>query len=277
MITAPAYQTSTGLYVPTAKVVWSDDKPCHPQTGEELTVVIAKMSKSLGNVVNPDEIVRDWGADSMRLYEMYMGPLDSGKVWDTRAIVGVQRFLQRSWRLIVGDERDDGDFPVRPSLDEDRPPDEATERLLHRTIKKVTEDIETLAFNTALAQLMTFVNEATKRPEALTQSQAERFVLILSPFAPHIGEELWERLGHRESLAYEPWPSHDESLCAEEIVEIPVQINGRLRARLHVPVTIPEEELIAKAKEAVASRLEGKEVLKEVVVPGRLVNLVIRG
>lgn len=277
MITAPAYQTSTGLYVPTARVVWKDDKPHHPESGEELNMVIAKMSKSLGNVVNPDEIIRDWGADSMRLYEMYMGPLEAGKVWDTRAIVGVQRFLQRSWRLLVGEERDEGDFLIRPSLFEDRSPDQSMERLLHQTIKKVTEDIEALAFNTALAQLMTFVNETTKKPDVLTHSQAERFVLLLAPFAPHIGEELWERLGHRESLAYEPWPSYDESLCAEEVVEIPVQINGKIRGRLHVPPTIPQEELMAKAKEAVAPRLEGKEVLKEVVVPGRLVNLVVRG
>ena len=277
MITAPAYQTSTGPYVPTAKVVWKDEKPCHPETGEELNVVTAKMSKSVGNVVNPDEIIRDWGADSMRLYEMYMGPLETGKVWDTRAIVGVQRFLQRSWRLLVGEERDEGVFPVRPSLIEDRPSDQAIERLLHQTIKKATEGIEALAFNTALAQLMTFVNEATKKPDALTRSQAERFVLILSPFAPHIGEELWERLGHGDSLAYESWPSYDESLCAEEVVEIPVQINGKIRARLHVPPTIAKEKLIAKAKEAVMSRLEGKEVVKEVVVPGRLVNLVVRG
>ncbi len=255
MITAPAYQTATGLYVPTAKVVWKDDKPYHPVTGERLNVVIAKMSKSLGNVVNPDEIIRDWGADSMRLYEMYMGPLESTKVWDTRAIVGVQRFLQRSWRLIVGDERDEGDFPVRPSLTEDKPPAETIERLLHQTIKKVTEDIESLAFNTALAQLMTFVNEATKNPDALTKSQAERFVLILAPFAPHIAEELWQRLGHNQSLAYESWPNYDESLCVEQIVEIPVQINGKVRARLHVSVAINQEELVSKAREAVASRL----------------------
>ncbi|MFH1743407.1 MAG: class I tRNA ligase family protein, partial [bacterium] len=277
MITAPAYQTSTGLHIPTANVAWKDDKPHHPETGEELSVVIAKMSKSLGNVVNPDDVIRDWGADSMRLYEMYMGPLDVGTVWDTRAIVGAHRFLQRSWRLIVGEERDEGDFSIRPSLSEYRAVDEGIERILHQTIKKVTEDIETLGFNTAIAQMMTFVNEATKRPDALTLSQAELFVLILSPFAPHIGEELWQRLGHTEPLVYESWPTYDKSLCIEETVEIPVQINGKLRARLQVPPDIPKEELIAKAKEAIVSRIEGKEIVKEIVVPGRLVNLVVKG
>ncbi len=277
MIVAPAYQTSKGFYVATSDVVWKDEKPYHPETGEELNVVTAKMSKSLGNVVNPDDVIHEWGADSMRLYEMYMGPLEAGKIWDTRAIVGVHRFLQRAWRMIVGDERDEGDFPVRPSLDEDRSVDEAVEKLLHQTIKKVTEDIEGLAFNTAIAQMMTFVNEATKKPDALTRSQAERFVLILSPFAPHIAEELWERLGHGETLAYDVWPTYDEAMCAEETVEIPVQINGKLRARLHVSPDLPKEEMIAKAKEAAAQRLEGKEIVKEIYVPGRLVNLVVKG
>jgi len=277
MIVAPAYQTSKGFYVATSNVVWKDEKPYHPETGEKLNVVTAKMSKSLGNVVNPDDVIHEWGADSMRLYEMYMGPLETGKVWDTRAIVGVHRFLQRAWRMIVGDERDEGDFLTRPSLDESRDPDEELEKLLHQTIKKVTEDIEGLAFNTAIAQMMTFVNEATKKPDGLSRSQAERFVLILAPFAPHIGEELWERLGHSESLAYEPWPSYDEAMCAEETVEIPVQINGKLRARLHVSPDLSKEEMIAKAKETVAHRIEGKQIVKEICVPGRLVNLVVKG
>jgi len=277
MITAPAYQTSTGITVPTANVVWVDEKPTHPKTGEILNVINAKMSKSLGNVVNPEEVITEWGADSMRLYEMYMGPLDASKIWDTRAIVGVNRFLQRSWRLVVGEEKDEGDFPVRPSLNEDQAPDTAVERILHQTIKKVTLDVESLAFNTAIAQLMTFINEATKSAEAFTRSQAERFVLILSPFAPHIAEELWERLGHAESLAYEPWPTYDESLCAADTIEIPVQINGKIRERLYVSPDISKDALLALAKEAAASRLEGKQIVKEIVVPGRLVNLVVKG
>ncbi|HOE12167.1 MAG TPA: leucine--tRNA ligase [bacterium] len=277
MITAPAYRTSTGITVPTADVVWVDDKPTHPRTGEILQVINAKMSKSLGNVVNPEEVIAEWGADSMRLYEMYMGPLDAGKIWDTRAIVGVNRFLQRSWRLVVGDEKDEGDCLVRPSLDENRAPDMAIERILRQTIKKVTLDIESLAFNTAIAQLMTFVNEATKNADALTRSQAERFVLVLSPFAPHSAEELWERLGHTQSLAYASWPTYDEALCATDTIEIPVQINGKIRERLYVSPDISQEALLALAKEAAASRLEGKQIVKEIVVPGRLVNLVVKG
>ena len=277
MITAPAYQTSTGLYVPTANVVWKDDVPHHPESDEKLNTVHAKMSKSLGNVVNPDDVIHEWGADSMRLYEMYMGPLDAGKIWDTRAIIGVHRFLQRSWRLIVGEERDEGEYPVRPTLNEEHAPDHDLDKALHQTIKKVTHDINDMAFNTAIAQLMTFVNEGTKNPEALTRSQAERFVLILAPFAPHIGEELWHRLGHDTTLAYQSWPTYDEALCVEDTVEVPVQINGKIRARLHVSPSTPKDKIIAQGKEAVSSRIEGKQIVKEIYVPGRLVNFVVKG
>jgi len=228
-----------------------------------------KMSKSRGgsNVINPDDVVRDCGADSLRMYEMFMGPLDATKPWSTQGLEGVYRFLGRVWRLYCGE---DG----KPILD-DRQPATALLKALHQTIKKVGEDTESLAFNTAISQMMIFVNEVTaqdKRPRSLL----EPFVLILAPYAPHLAEELWEKLGHKQSLAYESWPKHDVSLLKEDTVTIVLQVNGKLRDRVDAPAksSAAELEKLALANGRVKEHLAGKQVKKVIVVPGKLVNIV---
>jgi leucyl-tRNA synthetase len=230
-----------------------------------------KMSKSRGNVINPDDVVRDYGADALRLYEMFMGPLEQVKPWSTKGVDGVFRFLNRAWRLMVDDDTDrpmPGIADAEPSRDQ--------WRALHAMLDKVTGDIEGMRFNTAIAAMMEFVNEAQKwaaRPRAVI----EKFVLVLSPFAPHIAEELWERLGHPESLAYEPWPEADPARLARDTVEIPVQVNGRLRGRVSVPAGAAEEAVVeaALAVPALAAHVGGKPIRKRIYVPGRLLNLVV--
>ena len=228
-----------------------------------------KMSKSRGNVINPDDIVREHGADALRLYEMFMGPLTQVKPWSMKGVEGVARFLNRVWRLAVDDETGGIDARVR-----DVAPDTAQARVLHQTIKKVTKDIESMDYNTAISAMMIFLNEAqgwSVRPKAAV----EALVQLLAPFAPHIAEELWERLGHAESVSKAPWPSWDESAIAEAEIELPVQVNGKVRGRVKVPAGAGEAETLAAAKAAVAGYLEGKTVRKKIVVKGRLVNLVV--
>ncbi len=232
-----------------------------------------KMSKARGNVINPDDVVNDYGADSLRLYEMFMGPLEAVKPWSMRGVEGVYRFLNRVWRLFIDDRADDARLVAAVR---DVPPDAETLRQLHRTIQRVTEDLDGMRFNTAIAAMMEFTNHLTPltvRP----RSALEPFVLLLSPFAPHLAEELWHALGHGESLAYEPWPKFDPALtCADEI-EVPVQINGKVRLRLTVPAEIDKAALekIALADERLRALIEGKQVRKIVVVPGKLVNIVV--
>ncbi|HUX12038.1 MAG TPA: leucine--tRNA ligase [Spirochaetia bacterium] len=223
-----------------------------------------KMSKSLGNVINPDDIVREFGADAMRMYEMFMGPLQVAKPWSTNGLTGVHRFLDRVWRL---SERE---------LSEEAAPEEL-ERLLHRTIKKVSEDTDGLEFNTAIAQMMIFVNELFKE-ERLYRSLWENFVLLLAPYAPHLGEELWEKLGHRDSIAFAQWPRWKEDLTLAERVTVVVQINGKLRSKLDVAADTPEENLkeMALALERTKELTEGKTIVKVITVPNKLVNIVVR-
>ena len=233
-----------------------------------------KMSKSRGNVINPDDIVAEYGADSLRLYEMFMGPLEATKPWSMSGVEGVSRFLGRVWRMIADDRADD--VTLNQAI-ADAEPDEDQQRMLHRTIKAVTEDIEKLSFNTAISRLMEFTNalgQADPRPRSLMGP----FVLLLSPFAPHLAEELWNLLGHDESLAYEPWPECDESLLVTSTVEIPVQVNGKLRGKVVVAADAEQEAIqeAAAADETVARFLEDKTVVKTVVVPGRLVNFVVK-
>ena len=234
-----------------------------------------KMSKSRGNVINPDAIVTEYGADSLRLYEMFMGPLEASKPWSMQGVNGVFGFLGRVWRLIV-DERSES-IALNAAV-VDRPPTVEENRILHQTIQAVTKDIANLSFNTAISRMMEFTNfftSASERPrEAL-----EKFVLLLSPFAPHIAEELWHILGHKETLAYEPWPQFDPALAAEDSVEVPVQINGKLRSKISVAPDTDKAQLesAARADEKVRDLLEGKQIVKVVVVPGRLVNFVIKG
>ncbi len=235
-----------------------------------------KMSKSRNNVVNPDDVVKEYGADSLRLFEMFMGPLEATKPWSMSGVEGVYRFLGRVWRLMIDDRAED--MKLADAV-QDTEPDQETRRLLHRTIQKVTEDLEAQPiprFNTAIAAMMEFTNHLTKltgRPKSVLNS----FVLLLSPFAPHLAEELWNALGHEKTLAYEPWPTFDPALTRAEEVEVPVQINGKLKARLMVPPDIDKATLekTARADERIKSQLEGKQIKKVIVVPGKLVNIVI--
>jgi leucyl-tRNA synthetase len=230
-----------------------------------------KMSKSRGNVVNPDEVVAEYGADSMRLFEMFMGPLIESKPWSTRGVEGVHRFLNRSWRMLTAE-----DGSLHPAI-QAAPLSETQERMLHQTIKKVTDDLETLSFNTAISQLMIFVNEFLNS-EPRPRQAMETFVLLLSPFAPHIAEELWQKLAHADSLAYEPWPSYDESKTKVDAVEMVVQINGKVRSKFSVAVNIDDDALrkLVLADENVVRHLDGKPVLKMVIVKNKLVSLVVR-
>ena len=223
-----------------------------------------KMSKSLGNVINPDDIVSEFGADSMRMYEMFMGPLEIAKPWSTHGLAGVHRFLDRVYRL-----------SQRPISDQ-TPPDSLV-RLLHKTIKKVTRDTDSLAFNTAIAQMMIFVNELFKE-EKLCRSLWEPFVLILSPYAPHLGEELWEQLGHEPSVSKVTWPTYEEGLTRDETVTVVLQINGKVRSKIEVAADTPADELerLALENDRVREWTEDKEIVKRIIVPGKLVNLVVK-
>jgi len=230
-----------------------------------------KMSKSRGNVVNPDQVIADYGADSMRLYEMFIGPLQATKPWSMQGVEGVHRFLQKLWRMVVDEQTGELDASVT-----DAEADEATLRLLHQTIKKVSGDIEQFAFNTAISQMMIFVNHLSKQADR-PRSVIEKFVLILSPFAPHIAEEIWEKLGHTDTLAYEPWPSFDPELVKEKQIELAVQVNGRVKDRIVVDSDADEEQIRQKAfdSEKVKTVIAGKQVKKIIVVKSRLVNIVI--
>ncbi|MEX1094892.1 MAG: leucine--tRNA ligase [Planctomycetales bacterium] len=234
-----------------------------------------KMSKSRGNVINPDDIVATYGADALRLYEMFMGPLEQVKPWSMSGVEGVYRFLGRVWRLFVDDRADE---VALDSAVQDVAPSDEQLRILHRTIKTVTDDIEKLSFNTAISRMMEFTNELT-RHEVRPRAVLEPFVLVLSPFAPHLAEELWSLLGHERTLAYEPWPAYDAALLVQNEIEIPVQVNGKLRGKVKVPADADRAaiERAARADETIARQLEGKQVLKAIVVPGRLVNFVVKG
>jgi leucyl-tRNA synthetase len=227
-----------------------------------------KMSKSRGNVVNPDEIMDQFGADAVRLYEMFMGPLEAVKPWSTRGVEGVTRFLERAWRLMVNEEGRLSSTVVGtvPTLEH--------QRLLHQTIKKVTEDIEGLRFNTAISQMMVFTNEMTKA-EQRSRSLIEPFVLLLAPFAPHLAEELWEVLGHKPSVSQESWPIFDPSLTVSDRLTIPIQVNGKLRAKLDVGADATREQVEGLALTQIAEWLQGKEPKKIVYVEKKLMNFVV--
>jgi leucyl-tRNA synthetase len=228
-----------------------------------------KMSKSWGNVINPDDVVRDHGADTLRLYEMFMGPLEATKPWSTQGVEGVYRFLGRVWRLYSDEE---GRCTVS-----DTQPDAKLLRVLHQTIKKVTDDTESLNFNTAISQMMIFVNELTAQ-ESRPRAVLEPFVLLLAPYAPHLAEELWSRIrgiGHSASLAYEPWPAYDEAQLKQDTVTIVLQVNGKVRDKIEAPSDIAREELekLALDNASVQQHTAGKQIKKVIVVPGKLVNI----
>jgi leucyl-tRNA synthetase len=232
------------------------------------------MSKRYGNVVNPDDVVGEFGADTLRLYEMYMGPLADSKPWNPKDVPGVHRFLQRVWRLCVPEFAEKG--RVHAWLSSDRDGDAGLEKQLHRTIHKVTGDIDRMAFNTAIAAMMIFVNEATKIIDTLSRGQLLRFVQLLQPFAPHLAEELWERLGGEGSLSYAAWPRCDEAMLVDAEVELAVQVLGKVRARVKLPNNCAKAAALEAAREAAAKWLEGKQVVKEIFVPNKLVNFVAK-
>jgi len=229
-----------------------------------------KMSKSRGNVVNPDDVITNYGADSMRLYEMFMGPLEATKPWNMNGVEGVHRFLQKVWRMIVDDESGQICSEIK-----DTPADDETLRLLHRTIKKVGDDIESFGFNTAISQMMIFVNHMGKQ-KVRSKDAIEKFLIVLGPFSPHVAEELWERLGHTGGMSFEPWPGYDDQLLKASEVELAVQVLGKIKDKIVVDADASEDDIKQKAlaSERVQEAIAGKEVRKVIVIKSRLVNIV---
>jgi leucyl-tRNA synthetase len=271
MILGISYKDARGALVPNDLVEERDGAHFHKDTGEELTEFAAKMSKSLKNVVNPDEVIERYGADAFRLYEMFMGPLTAMKPWQTKGVDGVYRFLHRVWKMIVGP-----DGNLAPEIN-DEPMGADLERVLHQTIKKVDEDTANLDFNTAISQMMIFVNEFSKA-KSRSKAAMAAFVQILAPYAPHIGEELWRILGHDDTLVYEPYPVYDEDKIKVAEVEILVQVLGKPKARLMMPADATPDAMqeIAMADDSVKAAIEGKRIIKVIAVPGRLVNIVAK-
>jgi leucyl-tRNA synthetase len=250
----------------------TDGDPVHPDDANlALERVVEKMSKSKGNVINPDDVIREHGADSMRLYEMFIGPLEKAAPWSTDGIQGIYRFLLRAWRLFHEGSEDDEVFraPIDGAGTEEQ------RRLTAQTIVGVTEDLEAMRFNTAISKLMIFARDIT-RDAPMPRESAEIFLLLLAPMAPHLAEEIWEQLGHETSLAYTPWPIADESLLVEDEITLVLQVNGKKRDEIRVPADISKEaaEARALASPAVQKILDGRAPKKVIVVPGRLVNIV---
>lgn len=278
-----ARETLKECVVAPAEVRWVNDTPMHPEHDLELDQLSEKMSKSRGNVVNPDDVIQEFGADSLRLYEMFMGPLEQTKPWDPRGVNGVHRFLSRVWRLLVKQDAsgpNDADAPAtEPALSAhilDFDPTGEELKQLHKTIKQVTEGTEALHFNTALAQMMSFVNFLYKLDDISRQS-AEALVIMLAPYAPHIAEELWSVLGHDASVTHAAWPSYDEALTREDTVEMAVQIMGKVRGVIEVSRDADQESVVAAAHadENVGRHLHGQQIRRVIYVPGRILNFVL--
>ncbi|OFT29652.1 leucine--tRNA ligase [Corynebacterium sp. HMSC08D02] len=269
-IQAYAYTDSRGVYVPAAEVEEKDGK--FYRDGEEVNREYGKMGKSLKNAVAPDDICRDYGADTLRVYEMSMGPLDTSRPWATKDVVGAHRFLQRLWRLVVDEES--GEVTVTDAaLTED------DNKQLHRTIAGVRDDYEHLRDNTVVAKLIEFTNYLTKTyPSGAPRAAVTPLVQMVAPLAPHIAEELWAKLGHADTITFEPFPTFEESFLVDATIELPVQINGKVKARINVPTDASKEdtESLALADERVKELTDGKNVVKVIVVPGRMVNLVVK-
>lgn len=274
-ITADTRRPATAVVVPESDVVKQGDSfVLTTDPSIRVDSRAHKMSKSRGNVVNPDQVVREYGADSLRLYEMFMGPLEATKPWSMSGVSGVRGFLDRVWRMFVDYQSDT--LGLLPAIQDVAPTSEQNQ-ILHRTIAAVTRDIEAMSFNTAIARMMEFVNFFTKadvRPRAALAD----FVLLLAPFAPHIAEELWQLLGNQQSLAYQNWPEYDEAATRSSEIEVPVQINGKVKARITVPADCSKEQLeqLALSDPHAQTLLAGKQIVKTVVVPGRLVNWVVK-
>ena len=264
MILGISYKDTRGVLVPTDQVEFTPEGPVRKADGEKLVEFPAKMSKSLRNVVNPDDVIAKYGADSMRLYEMFMGPLEAVKPWNTTGVEGVFRFLKRACRVLA----------TVPVVDKECSPELA--RVIHGTVKKVSNDLDNFGFNTAISALMVCLNELAALKE-IPREAAEKFVQMLAVFAPHLGEELWEHLGHKESIAYVAWPLWDEEKLKVNEVEVMIQINGKPRKRIMVSVDCDQETARKTALEQpeIAALVEGKEIRKFIFVKGRLINIVI--
>lgn len=273
MITSFAYQRKDKTLVPVDEVEKRDDGNYYEKkTGEKLEQVVAKMSKSLKNVVNPDDEVRDYGADSVRMYEMFMGPLTMSKPWSTQGIVGIHRFLEKVWAI---SEKPLSDTDITGKLTDEKLI--SARKTFAQTVKKVTEDTATLNFNTAISQMMIFINEISKL-DSVPKAMWQDFVKILSPYAPHLGEELWQKLGNTETIAYVQWPAVNEDFAKDEEKTIVVMINGKLRGKFKAEPGLSDEKLRSEAEnnEDAKKFLEGKTIVKCVVVKDKLVNFVVK-
>ena len=264
MVLAYSYQDANGKYYYPTDVERRGNDWFVKGTDTPVKTQVEKMSKSRYNVVNPDDVARDYGADSMRLYLMFMGPIEAEKPWTTEGVNGINRFLKRVWTMMETKVADTGSV--------------ALEKLMHKTIKGVSEDMERLTFNTAIAKLMEFTNAVYKSNEPMSKETAEKFVLLLAPMAPHISEELWEKLGHEGGISMVSWPTFDESMTQSDTMDIVVQVLGKKRAILTVPVNAEKEEVLKLAKQnsSVQNFIAGKEIVKEIYVPKKLVNLVVK-
>lgn len=266
MILAFAYETASGSKVPSDKVEEKDGKYFHIETGEELKQIVAKMSKSLKNVVNPDDVVANYGADSLRLYEMFMGPLDATKPWTDTGVKGVFNFLKRVFYFFADKNNITNEVENTETL-----------KVLHQTIKKVGQDIEDMKFNTAISQMMIFTNHCYK-VKKVSRETAETFAKVLAPYAPHLAEELWSIYGNEPAICQQPWPEVNESYLVENTFEYPVSFNGKMRFKLELPVDMPKEEVEKAATEHENAQkwLEGKQIAKIIVVPKKIINVVVR-
>lgn len=225
------------------------------------------MSKSRGNVVNPDDVVDAHGADALRLYEMFMGPLEAVKPWQTSQVAGVVRFQNKLYNVIQSAVQNGGAAQL----------DDETTKILHKTMKKVTDDINNMNFNTAISAMMVLTNHLTSLKGEVPMEAAEKLVLMVSPFAPHLGEECWSLLGHTESLAYHPWVEHDENLCVDNTVKMGVQVNGKKRGEIEIPTDADQKGAMDAALkvQSVSAQVEGNDIKKVIYVPGRILNIIV--
>ncbi|MCA1747445.1 MAG: class I tRNA ligase family protein, partial [Bacteroidales bacterium] len=265
MILAFAYETKSGAKVASDLMEERDGKYYHTETGEELKQIVAKMSKSLKNVVNPDDVVKGYGADALRLYEMFLGPLDATKPWVESGVKGVYNFLNKTYKFFA----DEAHYV-------DGAEDKELLKALHATIKKVGDDVEALHFNTAISQMMIFTNVAVKKGR-VTRGSVVAFARVLSPFAPHLAEEIWSVLKQEGTVAQAGWPGYDPKLLVEDTMEYPVMINGKLRFKLPAAADTPSAELekMALEHETAVKWTEGKTPKKVIVVPGKIINVVV--
>jgi leucyl-tRNA synthetase len=224
-----------------------------------------KMSKSRGNVINPDDVVEQYGADVFRMYEMFIGPFDQAAAWDTKGIVGVDRFMKKVWRLITESKIKDVEVVEKQLF------------IIHNTIKLVTEQIDTLDLNTTISQMMIFVNELSKY-DTISKSIVEVLVKLLSPFAPHISEELWQLLGHSDTIAYQPWPKYEEKYLKRKTIVIPIQINGKVRDKIEIEPDQSKDTVLSIAKESknIVKYLKDNELIKEIYITNKIINFVVR-